>query len=98
MFVNLFAQQRGQAWSYAAVYDLVMRLRRQLGVDFDPHWMRHTAATRWLRDGVPVEVVAHLLGHASVTTTTSIYGHLNAEDARRALAAAGWSTGNEVNW
>lgn len=98
VFVNLFAQQRGRAWSYAAVYDLVMRLRRQLGVDFDPHWMRHTAATRWLRDGVPVEVVAHLLGHASVTTTTSVYGHLNAEDARRALAAAGWSTGNEVNW
>jgi integrase/recombinase XerD len=60
--------------------------------------MRHTAATRWLRDGVPVEVVAELLGHASVATTTSIYGHLSVEDARKALAAAGWFTGDEVTW
>lgn len=98
VFVNLFAQQRGEAWSYPAVYDLVLRLRRQTGIDFDPHWMRHTAATRWLRDGVPVEVVAQLLGHASVATTMSIYGHLSVEDARKALAAAGWFTGDEVVW
>lgn len=98
VFVNLFAQQRGQAWSYPAVYDLVLRLRRSTGIDFDPHWMRHTAATRWLRDGVPVEVVAQLLGHASVATTMSVYGHLSAEDARKALAAAGWRTGDEVTW
>lgn len=98
VFVNLFAQQRGEAWSYPAVYDLVLRLRRNTGIDFDPHWMRHTAATRWLRDGVPVEIVAQLLGHASVATTTAIYGHLSAEDARKALAAAGWFTGDEVSW
>lgn len=98
VFVNLFAQQRGQAWSYPAVYDLVLRLRRNTGIDFDPHWMRHTAATRWLRDGVPVEVVAQLLGHASVATTMSVYGHLSAEDARKALATAGWRTGDEVTW
>jgi integrase/recombinase XerD len=98
VFVNLFAQQRGEAWSYPAVYDLVLRLRRSTGIDFDPHWMRHTAATRWLRDGVPVEVVAELLGHASVATTMSIYGHLSVEDARKALTAAGWFTGDEVTW
>jgi site-specific recombinase XerD len=51
-----------------------------------------------LRDGVPVEVVSSLLGHTSVTTTLSIYGHLTAEDARRALENAGWLTGTEVSW
>jgi integrase/recombinase XerD len=45
---------------------------------------------------VPVEVVSKLLGHGSVTTTLSVYGHLTAEDARRALEAAGWFTGSEV--
>jgi site-specific recombinase XerD len=74
VFVNLFAVPRGQAWSYPAVYDLVTRLRARTGFGFDPHWFRHSAATRWLRDGVPVEVVSTLLGHASVTTTTAIYG------------------------
>jgi site-specific recombinase XerD len=96
VFVNLFAEPRGQALSYAAVYDLVLRLRRLTSIDFDPHWMRHTAATRWLRDGVPVEVVSQLLGHSSVTVTTATYGHLTVEDARRALVAAGWLTGEEV--
>jgi integrase/recombinase XerD len=98
VFVNLFAQPRGQAFSYAAVYDLVKRLRRKTGINFDPHWCRHSAATRMLRDNVPIEVVSTLLGHASVTTTLSIYGHLTAEDARKALEKAGWFTGNEVSW
>jgi integrase/recombinase XerD len=98
VFVNLFAQPRGQAFSYAAVYDLVKRLRRRTGINFDPHWCRHSAATRMLRDNVPIEVVSTLLGHSSVTTTLSIYGHLTAEDARKALEKAGWFTGNEVSW
>jgi integrase/recombinase XerD len=96
VFVNLFAAPRGRALAYPAVYDLVRRLRRRTGINFDPHWWRHSAATRMLRDGVPVEVVSRLLGHASVTTTSAIYGHLTAGDARRALEAAGWFTGNEV--
>lgn len=98
VFVNLFAEPRGQALSYAAVYDLVKRLRRRTGIDFDPHWCRHSAATRMLRDGVGVEVVSKLLGHCSVATTLSIYGHLTAEDARRALEKAGWFTDSEVSW
>jgi site-specific recombinase XerD len=96
VFVNLFAEPRGQALSYPAVYDLVKRLRRRTGIDFDPHWYRHSYATRLLRDGVPLEVVSTLLGHASITTTLEIYGHLTAEDARRVLEAAGWFTGAEV--
>jgi integrase/recombinase XerD len=96
VFVTMFAEPRGQALSYAAVYDLVLRLRKRTGIDFDPHWCRHSMATRLLRDGVPIEVVSMLLGHASVTTTMAVYGHLTAEDARRALEAAGWLTGEEV--
>jgi site-specific recombinase XerD len=98
VFVNLFAAPRGQAWSYPAVYDLVTRLRARTGVDFDPHWFRHSMATRLLRDGVPAEVVSRLLGHSSVTTTLAIYGHLTAGDARVALEKAGWFTGREVSW
>jgi integrase/recombinase XerD len=98
VFVNIWAEPRGRAWSYPAVYDLVMRLRARTGLGFDPHWFRHSAATRWLRDGVPVEVVSRLLGHSSVTTTSAVYGHLTVEDAREALEKAGWFTGREVSW
>jgi len=98
VFVNIWAEPKGQAWSYQAAYDLVLRLRARTGIAFDPHWFRHSAATRWLRDGVPVEVVSALLGHSSVAVTSSVYGHLTAEDARAALEKAGWLTGNEVSW
>jgi len=98
VFVNIWAEPRGQAWSYQAAYDLVLRLRARTGLDFDPHWLRHSAATRWLRDGVSIEVVSKLLGHSSVTTTSAVYGHLTVEDARAALERAGWLTGREVTW
>ncbi len=98
VFVNIWAEPKGHAWTYQAVYDLVLRLRARTGIAFDPHWFRHSAATRWLRDGVRIEVVSALPGHSPVTVTESVYGHLTAEDARAALEKAGWLTGNEVSW
>jgi site-specific recombinase XerD len=92
VFVNLWAGQYGRPLTYAAVYDLVGRLRRRTGIDFDPHWCRHTYATGLLRAGTPVEVVSRLLGHASVSTTVEVYGHLSVEDARQTLEKAGWFT------
>ena len=47
------AEPHGHPLTYAAVYDLVGRLRRRTGIDFDPHWCRHTYATGLLRDGHP---------------------------------------------
>ncbi|MEU2006274.1 tyrosine-type recombinase/integrase [Rhodococcus sp. NPDC019627] len=59
---------------------------------------RHSYATRLLRKNTPIEVVSALLGHSSIATTMDIYGHLSVEDARRALEAAGFLTGQEVRW
>ncbi|MFH5207736.1 site-specific integrase [Antrihabitans spumae] len=96
VFVNLWGRPHGRPLTYAATHALVCRLRRDTGIDFDPHWYRHTYATRMLRDKVPVEVVSKLLGHASLTTTISTYGHLTSDDARRALVDAGWFTNQSV--
>ncbi|WP_199565656.1 tyrosine-type recombinase/integrase [Spongiactinospora rosea] len=79
------------ALTYSAVYDLVKRIRRHTGLDFDLHWCRHTAATRMLRDGVPVETVSVLLGHGSIAVTPAVYGHLTAADARKAWKPQGGS-------
>lgn len=89
VFVHLAGPRLGQPLRYGDVDRLVRRLREATGVVFTPHELRHTCATGWLRRGVPVEVVARLLGHASVSTTIDTYDHLGIEDARRVLAAAG---------
>lgn len=96
VFVNLWSRPHGRPWTYAAVYDLVLRLRERTGIDFEPHQYRHTYATWLLRRGAGMETVKECLGHASITTTIDTYGHLTVEDARQTLEAAGWFTGREV--
>jgi len=46
------------------------------------HDLRHTWATLALSRGIPLEVVAERLGHASPTITLSIYRHLLEEERR----------------
>lgn len=47
-----------------------------------PHMLRHTFATRMMRDGADVRVVQAALGHANITQT-SRYEHPGVEDIRR---------------
>jgi integrase/recombinase XerD len=89
VFVNLWGGTLGAPLTYAAVHRLVDRLRARTGIEFTPHWLRHTYATDLLRRGTPVEVVRKLLGHASVATTIDVYSHLDVEDARRVLENMG---------
>ena len=86
VFVNIWAEPKGHAWTYQAVYDLVLRLRARTGIAFDPHWFRHSAATRWLRDGVPIEVVSTLLG--SLLGNRDVFG-LRAPDGGGRAGGAG---------
>ena len=98
VFVNLWSAPIGYPLTYASVYDLVCRLRERTGIMFGPHTFRHSYATELLRRKVPVEVVAHLLGHASIATTSDAYAHLKVEDTRRALVAAGWLADRDGSW
>ncbi len=44
------------------------------------HDMRHTHASRMLAHGMPIASLSERLGHASITTTADIYGHLARKD------------------
>lgn len=89
VFVNLWADPRGAPMTYSSVNGLVRRLRARTGIEFTPHVFRHTFATELLRRGVAAEAVRLLLGHASVSTTVDRYSHLDVEDLRAQLHAAG---------
>jgi integrase/recombinase XerD len=57
MFVNLWGGAIGRPLSYASVYDLVLRIRREVGFGFDPHWFRHTRATLLQVSGVALNAI-----------------------------------------
>lgn len=64
------------------------RVLNECDVDYrNAHTTRHTCATRWLRQpGARMETLQRLLGHASISTTVDIYGHLNDQDVELDLA------------
>lgn len=47
-----------------------------------PHMLRHTYCTDMARDGASLQKLKYLMGHSDITTTSKIYTHLQAEDAR----------------
>ena len=52
------------------------------------HTLRHTCATLLLADGVPLHKVAALLGHANISITADLYGHLAKSDYQRDTSAS----------
>jgi integrase len=63
------------------------KLRNRAGLGhWHPHELRHSGASLMLAQGTPLHVVSEILGHASITITKDVYGHL-AEGDRRAVAA-----------
>ena len=76
-------------------------LRRDFNQVFDdaglghwhPHELRHSAASIMLAQGVPLEVVAAVLGHSSIRMTADVYAHIRApqrQAAAKAMASALW--------
>ena len=89
----------GSALSAAGIYAVLKRFFRwvaksaaQAGLNplrferASTHWMRHTFVRQALVDGLPIEVVSELAGHASIDTT-SIYA--TQELARKIKAVRG---------
>jgi integrase len=56
-------------------YPIITKYRRLAGVKLEPgsrsglHSLRHSLATAMLADGVPIEEISPILGHASLDTT-----------------------------
>jgi hypothetical protein len=47
------------------------------------HSLRHFAATAMLEAGADLYTVSRMLGHASITTTANVYGHVTPATLRR---------------
>lgn len=84
VLVNLYHQPLGAPLGYRAAKGFFDRLARECGFPVRPHMLRHSAATNWVRAGVPLDVIRELLGHASLASTM-VYLHARDEDRRRAV-------------
>jgi integrase len=47
-----------------------------LSIRFRIHDLRHTAASLMIQAGYPPKMLQEIMGHASITTTLDLYGHL----------------------
>jgi integrase len=89
----VFLSPRGFPLIQRGVHRELRRLLKAAGIErkdaggrtVDVHALRHTAATRLVAAGVPLEHARRILGHASVAMTAQVYAHLTGEDLRDAV-------------
>ena len=62
---------------------LSARGRACISPRFRIHDLRHTAASLMIQAGYPPKMLQEILGHASITTTLDLYGHLYPGDMDR---------------
>lgn len=82
----LFLGYSGGRLKPRAIGEVIYRIGLQVGLErrLSPHLLRHTFATRLLRQGVSLRVIQNLLGHSSVATT-QIYTHVVQKDLQQAI-------------
>lgn len=85
----LFAGPSGRNLTRQAVWKVVRKVGRQLGLrtDLFPHALRHSFASHLLAGGADLRSVQMLLGHASITTT-EIYTHVSMAHVEAAFRKA----------
>lgn len=66
----LFASQRGEHLTYAGVYQLCETLGEKAKIeDLTPHMLRHTFGHDLATKGVPIQIIAKLMGHKKLDNT-----------------------------
>lgn len=85
----VFRRLNGRAITQSEAYGQLQKALEESNLpQMRVHDLRHSAATFMMQAGVPIEVVSRIIGHASISTTTDIYGHIRPamlEDARERM-------------
>ena len=65
--------------------DQIRELYPSIPAKVYPHMLRRSRASGWYRDGVPIETIAVVLGHADIKTTRKSYASPSVEMLRKQL-------------
>ena len=77
----VFLNARGGRISRQAVFGIVRKYGRRVGLEVHPHTLRHSFATHLLEGGADLRAVQEMLGHADLATT-QIYTHVDRRHLR----------------
>ena len=86
VFTTVDGQMRNP-WSLSDEFSTIVRKLAIPYISF--HGLRHTHISHLLEDGHPIKTVSSRAGHASVSITLDIYGHLLPDSQERLAAAYG---------
>jgi len=75
LFVSHSRNAKGARLTQSEAHNAVKKTVKAEGLEpsLSAHDFRHYRATQLLREGMPLEVVQELLGHADISTTRGIY-------------------------
>ncbi|HIK92573.1 MAG TPA: hypothetical protein EYG03_11410 [Planctomycetes bacterium] len=81
----MFTSSRGNRLSHKFKTRVLVPLLKKAGVPYrKPHTFRHNAASSMLNGGVPVTIVAAILGHENARVTLQVYAHLIGSETDKA--------------
>jgi integrase len=81
---NVFSGPKGAIVDEDRIYQSLQRTLKKVGLVGDVHQWRHTFASHLVMDGVGIETVSKLLGHASIEMTKK-YAHLAPDHLKQAV-------------
>ena len=84
---RLFLNNRGKELTRNMVFTIVKKaaLLANINKKVSPHTLRHSFATHLVENGADIQLVQHMMGHASITTTER-YIHMSQRHLKEAIA------------
>ena len=81
VFVNPLTNQ-----PYVNIRNSYNKVLEQAGIkEFTFHSLRHTACTRMIERGVPIDVVQAIMRHSNISITLEVYNHINQDRKIKAI-------------
>lgn len=84
---RLFLNNRGKELSRNMVFTIVKNaaVAAAINKNISPHTLRHSFATHLVENGADIQLVQHMMGHASITTTER-YIHMSQRHLKEAVS------------